>query len=133
MKGIAFKPPQVSIAPGGTVTWKNFDGAPHDAKFDDVDLHSKLIDKGESTSLVAPAKPGSYSYFCTVHPSMRAVLVVVGQNTGDPSGAAGAKPIAAVGRRGPGRGVTTTALATGVLGAFLGGFGIAAFLTRRRP
>jgi plastocyanin len=132
MKGIDFKPPQVSVAPGGKVTWKNFDAAPHDAKFDDVDLHSKLINRGQSTSLVAPTKPGSYSYFCTVHPTMRAVLVVVGQNTGDPSGARAAAPVAAVGGGGPGGGVTTTALVTGVLGAFLGGFGIAAFLTRRR-
>jgi hypothetical protein len=62
---------------------------------------------------------------------MTGVVVVVGQNTGDPTGVAGARPAAAVGG-GPGGGVTSASLITGILGAFLGGFGIAAFLTRRR-
>jgi plastocyanin len=133
MKGIAFKPDQVSVAPGGKVTWKNFDAAPHDAKFDQNDVipQTKLLQRGDTASITAPAKPGSYAYVCSVHPLMTAVLVVVGQNTGDPSGTATARPVAAVGG-GPGGGVTTTALVTGVLGAFLGGFGIAAFVTRKK-
>jgi plastocyanin len=133
IKGFAFKPPQISIAPGGKVTWKNFDSAPHDAKFDDVKLQSKLMQKNDSASLTAPTKPGSYSYLCSVHPAqMRAVLVVVGQNTKDPTGVAAVQPAVAVGGGGPGGGVTTTALVTVILGAFLGGFGIAAFLLRKK-
>jgi plastocyanin len=134
MKGIAFKPPQVSVAPGGKVTWKNFDAAPHDAKFDDVKIQTKLLQKGDSASITAPTKPGSYSYLCSVHPAqMRAVLVVVGQNTKDPTGVAAVQPAVATGGGGPGGGVTTTALITVILGAFLGGFGIAAFVLRRKP
>jgi plastocyanin len=133
MEGVAFKPPQISIAPGGTITWKNLDASQHNAKFDDVDLETELFGRGESKSLKAPTKPGSYSYFCQPHAQiMRAVLVVVGQNTGDPAAGAGAGPAALVAAKGPGGGVTFAALATGVAGAFLGGFGIAAFLVRRR-
>ncbi|MEY2476148.1 MAG: hypothetical protein QOG87_1463 [Actinomycetota bacterium] len=133
MKGIKFDPDQVSVAPGGKVTWKNFDSAPHDAKFDQDDVipQTKLLNRGDSATATAPDKPGSYAYICSVHPSMTGVVVVVGQNTGDPSGAVAARPAAAVGG-GPGSGVKTTSLITGILGAFLGGFGIAAFVTRRR-
>jgi plastocyanin len=136
MKDIKFNPVQASVAPGGKVTWTNRDSAPHDATFDDeVDgkrFATKTFNKGESASLTAPTKPGSYSYLCSVHPAaMRAVLVVVGQNTADPTkGAAAAAPV--VLKTGPGSGVSTFALATGVIAAFLGGFGISAFV-RRRP
>jgi len=59
------------------------------------------------------------------------VLVVVGQNTADPTkGAAAAKPL--VIKSGPGTGVSGFVLATGVIAAFLGGFGISAFV-RRKP
>jgi plastocyanin len=133
MKAIEFQPDQVSVAPGGKVTWKNFDAAPHDAKFDQNDIpQTKLLQRGDSASITAPDDPGSYAYICSVHPSMTGVIVVVGQNTGDPTGAAAAKPVAAV-ARGPGGGVTSASLITGILGAFLGGFGIAAFVTRRKP
>lgn len=133
MEDIKFKPDQTSVAPGGKVTWKNLDAAPHDATFNDVEVQTRLLRQGESASITAPSKPGSYSYLCSVHPkAMQAVLVVVGQNTRDPTGTAAARPAAAVGGGGPGGGVTATALATGVVGAFLGGFGIAGFLTRRR-
>ena len=132
MKDIKFNPVQVSVAPGGKVTWTNHDSAPHNAHFDDVDIKTKIINKGETISATAPTKPGSYSYLCDVHPSaMRAVLVVVGQNTADPpKGAAAAKPV--VLKTGPGGGVSGFVLATGVVAAFLGGFGISAFV-RRKP
>ena len=131
MKDIKFNPQQVSVAPGGKVTWTNRDSAPHDATFDDIPLKTKTFGKGGTETLTAPTKPGSYSYFCSVHPFMKAVLVVVGQNTADPTrGAATAKPV--VLKSGPGGGVSGFVLATGVIAAFLGGFGISAFV-RRKP
>ena len=136
MEGIAFKPPQISVAPGGKVTWENLDAAAHNAVFDDVDgLETELISRGETASITAPDEPGSYSYFCQPHSrTMRAVLVVVGANTGDPAatGAGAAAPAALAAAEGPGGGITAGGIATGVVGAFLGGFGIAAFLVRKR-
>jgi plastocyanin len=133
MKNIAFAPTQISVAPGGKVTWTNHDVAPHNARFDDIKLATPIFHQGQSQSLTAPDKPGSYSYFCEVHPAaMRAVLVVVGQNTGDPTKQAGAVAPAVAIKSGPGSGVSTFALVTGVIAAFLGGFGISAFVVRRR-
>jgi plastocyanin len=132
MGDLFFKPPQVSIAPGGTITWINKGQAPHDAKFDDVAGHTPTLNNGDKASLTAPDKPGSYSYLCTIHPAkMRAVVVVVGQNTGDPTGTKAAAPAVAVGG-GPGGGISSFVLITAIIAAFLGGAGITAFI-RNRP
>jgi hypothetical protein len=61
---------------------------------------------------------------------MRGVLVVVGQNVADPTKPEVAKPVAAA-AAGPPGGVPALALATGVIGAFLGGFGISAFVRNK--
>jgi plastocyanin len=133
----AFKPGETSVAPGGEVTWKNSGSANHTATFDDVSLDTGNIAPGSSAKLTAPTKPGSYSYKCAIHPGkMRGVLVVVGQNQADPTKAAiksgAGPPPAAAGDTGPSGGITGLALATGVVAAFLGGFGISAFVRPRR-
>src|SRR5919198_1455785 len=81
MKDFAFDKPEVSVAPGGQVTWRNTGQAPHTATFDDVQLDTGNVAPGSQGKLTAPDKPGSYSYKCSVHPAkMRGVLVVVGAN-----------------------------------------------------
>ena len=138
MRDFEFDPGQASVAPGGEVTWTNNGDAPHTATFDDEPLDTGTIDPGGEGSLTAPLEPGSYSYRCTIHPArMRGVLVVVGENADDPAAdpavaAAGGPPPVAVGGGGPGGGVSGLVLATGVIGGFLGGFGIAAFLLGRK-
>ena len=133
-----FNPGEASVAPGGEVTWKNSGNAPHTATFDDVEgLDTKNIAPGSESKLTAPEKPGSYSYKCNIHPAkMRGVLVVVGQNQDDPTEAAAGKgagpPAAAAGDDGPGGGISGLTLATGVIAAFLGGFGISAFVRPKR-
>ena len=129
MVDFAFREKQVSVAPGGQVTFTNSGDAPHTATLDDVKADTGTIQPGKSAVLTAPDKPGSYSYRCTIHPDrMRAVLVVLGQNTADPSAAATGPPYGQVaGARGAGGGVSKLVLVTGVIGAFLGGFGIAGF------
>jgi plastocyanin len=128
----AFQEAQISVAPDGEVTFRNTGDAPHTATLDDVMLDTGTIQPGASAKLTAPTKPGSYSYRCTIHPArMRGVLVVVGQNTEDPAAPAGgggaAAPPVAVGGGGPSGGVSGLVLATGVIGGFLGGVGVAAF------
>lgn len=77
-----FEPPEAEVQPGAEVTWTNTGQAPHTATFDDVEGRIQGLDAGEmppgeSASLVAPEAPGSYSYFCAIHPAqMRGVLVV---------------------------------------------------------
>ncbi|HEV3354488.1 MAG TPA: cupredoxin domain-containing protein [Acidimicrobiales bacterium] len=133
MVDFAFKPPQASVAPGGKVTWKNKGAAQHTASFDDVALDTKVVAPGAQAELTAPDKPGSYSYRCNIHPAkMRGVLVVVGQNTDDPTRKVATEPASYAGTSGPGTGVSTVALVTLGIGAFLGGAGIMAFIRRPR-
>jgi plastocyanin len=136
MQDLKFVEPEVSVAPGGEVTWKNDGKAAHTATFDDVELNTGTVQPGTEAKLTAPDKPGSYSYKCTVHPAaMRAVLVVPGANTPDPTEeAAPAAPAAATGGGGDGENrsaLSYLALVTGALGAFLAGFGVSAFARRR--
>jgi plastocyanin len=85
-----FDPPEAEVQPGAEVTWTNDGQAPHTATFDDVEDRVQGLDAGEmapgeSASITAPDAPGSYSYFCAIHPAqMRAVLVVAA-----PGGAGG--------------------------------------------
>jgi plastocyanin len=130
----AFNPTQLAVAPGAKLTFSNRGQEPHTVTFDDVNGDTGIIQSGTSGRLTAPLKPGSYSYHCAVHPAkMRGVLVVLGQNVADPTApAAVAKPAVAAIGQGPGGRVSTLVLATGILGAFLGGLGISPFLNRRR-
>ena len=138
ISGFAFDPPEVSVAPGGTVTWKNTDKVPHTATFDGVEgLDTGSIQFGQEGSVVAPARPGSYSYRCALHPArMRAVLVVLAAGVADPAGQQGGEPAAAAppGPAPPAGAdrVSWFILASSVLGAFFGGFGVA-ILMRGRP
>jgi plastocyanin len=128
----AFEPAEASVAPGGTVTWTNTGEASHTATFDDVDLDTSNLEPGTDGALVAPAEPGSYSYRCNVHPArMRGTLVVVGAGVEDPT-KANVDEAAPAAAEGPGGGISALALATGVIGAFVGGFGVASFM-RKKP
>ena len=125
----AFREAQVSVAPGGEVIFTNTGDAPHTATLDDEDVDTGTIQPGATGKFTAPTTPGSYSYRCTLHPArMRGVVVVLGQNTDDPSAALDGTPApVSSGGGGPPGGVSPLVLATGVIGAFFGGFGIAGF------
>jgi plastocyanin len=139
-----FQPPEQSVQPGAQVTWNNMGRAPHTATFDDVQLDTATIQPGASGVVNAPQEPGSYSYFCAIHPGrMRAVLVVVDQGIADPTvevaappraaGSLPPEPAPAAAATGGGVGVYALALITVAIGAFLGGFGLSGFLRRKAP
>jgi len=138
MKDFSFDKQEVSVAPGGKVTWENTGAAPHTATFDDVQLDTQTVEPGKEATLTAPDKPGSYSYKCNIHPArMRGVLVVLGQNAADPTQSAAAAPAGGgqppAATPAPSRGgLSWLALVTGVIAGFAGGFGVSAFV-RGRP
>ena len=75
--GLGFEPTSTPVAPGATVTWTNHGALSHTATFDDVLLDTGTVVPGAEASLTLPDQPGTYSYFCRVHPAvMRAVIVV---------------------------------------------------------
>ena len=71
-----FGPAALVVAPGTTVTWTNGDDIPHTVVSDDkTTFKSKVLDSGDSFSFTFE-KPGTYPYFCSIHPHMTGKVVV---------------------------------------------------------
>ena len=73
----SFGPATVTVAVGTTVTWINRDDIPHTvvSTDDPKAFKSKVLDTDEKFSYTF-AKPGTYPYFCSVHPKMTGTVVV---------------------------------------------------------
>ena len=71
----AFAPPNLTVAAGTTVTWKNEDGEVHRVKDDHNGFSSAALDTDDSFSHTF-ATVGVYHYFCTIHPYMVGKIVV---------------------------------------------------------
>ena len=71
----SFTPTTLTVAPGTTVTWTNSDDVPHTVVSDDKLFKSKVLDTDEKFSYTF-TKPGTYPYFCSVHPKMTGSIVV---------------------------------------------------------
>ena len=71
----SFGPATVTVPAGTTVTWTNRDDIPHTVVSDDKVFKSKVMDTDEKFSFTF-AKPGTYTYFCSVHPKMTGKVVV---------------------------------------------------------
>ncbi|WP_175585706.1 cupredoxin domain-containing protein [Caballeronia cordobensis] len=70
-----FEPPALTIARGDRVVWVNKDLFPHTATADKKAFDSRGIAPDASWSYVAH-DAGRYTYSCTLHPTMHAVLNV---------------------------------------------------------
>ena len=79
IQDFAFSPSTLTIRPGQTVIWRNLDISMHQITGGDFD--SGRLYKGQYWA-VKHEKPGVFSYFCTIHPSMQAQITVT-----QPSGA----------------------------------------------
>jgi plastocyanin len=73
--GNRFTPGTITIAVGGTITWTNNDAVPHTVTADDGSFDSGLMRRGGTWSKTFTA-PGTYTYFCSLHPEMTATVVV---------------------------------------------------------
>lgn len=73
--GFAFDGASV-VSAGQTISVPNADSAPHTLTSVDGLFDTGLIDGGGEGSLVAPAAPGTYAYFCALHPSMTGTFTV---------------------------------------------------------
>jgi plastocyanin len=72
--GMRFQPERIVARPGDTVVWTNRDLVPHTATADGA-FDSGTLQPGASWRSAAPPK-GSHAVRCTLHPTMKAVLVV---------------------------------------------------------
>ena len=79
-----FTPQTVTVKVGTTVTWTNKDDIPHGvASANNTFSKSKALDTDDSYSFTF-TKPGTYQYFCYIHPHMTGTIVVeaaTGSNT----------------------------------------------------
>jgi len=71
----SFGPQTLTVAVGTTVTWTNRDDIPHTVVSTDGVFKSKVRDTDEKFSYTFD-KPGTYPYYCSVHPKMTGKVVV---------------------------------------------------------
>src|ERR1700758_3585459 len=76
IKDFAFNPQNITVKSGEKITWINRDGEPHTV----VSVGKKFqrspgLDTDQELSIIAGA-PGTYEYFCSVHPKMTGTIVV---------------------------------------------------------
>jgi amicyanin len=72
-----FDPPVLKVKAGTVVTWTNEDDIPHTVVAASRTFKSKALDSDEKYSFQFTT-PGSYEYFCSLHPQMKAAIVVEG-------------------------------------------------------
>lgn len=78
IKNFAFSPNPITIQVGDTVTWTNQDSAPHTATSDTPGLFDTgQIQQNQSKSITF-TQAGTFTYHCSVHPNMKATLIVQG-------------------------------------------------------
>ena len=70
-----FAPARLTVKAGTTVTWRNEDDIPHTVTSAARLLKSKALDTDDSFSFTF-TEPGTYEYFCSLHPRMTATVVV---------------------------------------------------------
>jgi plastocyanin len=71
-----FTPQKLTVKAGTTVTWTNMDDIPHGiAATDNAITRSKALDTDDSYSFTFTT-PGTYTYFCYIHPHMTGTIVV---------------------------------------------------------
>ena|SRR5207245_6122299 len=74
IKGMAYAPAELTVAPGDTVVWTNHDIVPHTVTADTRQFDSGSLSPSAEWSFVVRDR-GRIPYACTFHPAMKAVLV----------------------------------------------------------
>jgi len=138
---LKWQPANVTIAPGGTVTFKIVGATPHpvgsgsappndDGKFDTSGCQIDKLSNNGASCTVRFEKAGTYPYFCTLHYAAGMIGTITVASGG--SGAAGATPSTATATTSAGaaplvtspRAVTPTAPGTPVI--YWAGYGLLA-------
>ena len=71
----SFTPQTLTVHPGTTVTWVNKDDVPHTVTSTDKKFKPRALDTDERFAFTFSA-PGTYSYFCSIHPHMAGKIIV---------------------------------------------------------
>ena len=71
----SYLPHDITVAAGTTVIWVNNDDIPHTVVSTTDLFKSKALDTDDKLSFKFD-KPGTYEYFCSIHPKMTAKVIV---------------------------------------------------------
>jgi plastocyanin len=72
---MAFGKP-LTVAPGTEINIVNNDTVEHSVTSKAEGAFDVHVEGGERKTLVAPAQPGQYQFYCVYHPSMKGTLIV---------------------------------------------------------
>jgi plastocyanin len=76
IKDFAFNPQTITVKSGEKITWINRDEEPHTVVSVEKQFKkSTALDTDQQFAITAGA-PGTYTYFCSVHPKMTGTIVV---------------------------------------------------------
>ena len=78
--GLSF-PAEAAVPAGKSVTWVNESSAPHEVQmetFDGAPADEEPVRLGTDQEGGLTLEPGTWTYFCTIHPSMTGTLVIGG-------------------------------------------------------
>ena len=86
IQNYAYSPATITVAVGDTITWTNYDTAPHTVTVSDgpVKFNSPNLEQGQTFSYTF-TQAGTYNYYCAVHPDMKASVTVTAAETTAPS------------------------------------------------
>ena len=76
IKTFAYGPKDITVPAGTTVTWINKDPEVHTVVNKDGKFRSAALDTDDTYSFTF-AEPGTYSFFCSLHPQMQGKVIVV--------------------------------------------------------
>jgi plastocyanin len=71
----SFAPAMAAVPAGSTITWTNRDDVPHNIVSTEQKFKSPVLDTDERFSHKFDA-PGTYKYYCSIHPKMTGQVVV---------------------------------------------------------
>src|SRR2546423_13783315 len=76
IKDFHFTPQTLTVKPGEKITWINRDDEPHTVVSVEKQFKkSAPLDTDQEFTVIAGA-PGTYSYFCSIHPKMTGTIIV---------------------------------------------------------
>ena len=76
IQNFAFNPSQITIKKGETVIWTNKDSTPHTVLSDSGnEINSGSLSNGQTYSHTFN-QAGTFEYYCSIHPYMKAKIIV---------------------------------------------------------
>ena len=75
VENFSFQPGALTVKAGTTVTWVNHDDEPHTVNENNKTFKSGTLDTDAKFSYKFTS-PGTYSYFCSLHPRMTGQIIV---------------------------------------------------------